>query len=84
MACNRPWCHGYATAPQAASRAYLLRSGDRALKPRHESIAEPVPMRKALIIVLTLVTAAVHLSFFLSDPSSGLIYGLNALGYVDF
>jgi len=41
-------------------------------------------MRKALIIVLTLVTAAVHLSFFLSDPSSGLIYGLNALGYVDF
>jgi len=39
-------------------------------------------MRKALIIVLTLVTAAVHLSFFLSDPGGGLIYGLNALGYV--
>jgi hypothetical protein len=39
-------------------------------------------MGKALIIILTLITAAVHLSFFISDPSGGLIYGLNALGYV--
>jgi hypothetical protein len=39
-------------------------------------------MIKAIIIVLTLATAAIHFSFFLSDPSGELIYGLNALGYV--
>ncbi len=39
-------------------------------------------MVKVIIIILTLLTAAVHLSFFLPDPSGGLIYGLNALGYV--
>ena len=39
-------------------------------------------MIKAIIIVLTLTTAAIHFSFFISDPSSELIYGLNALGYV--
>ena len=39
-------------------------------------------MVKVIIILLTLLTAAVHLSFFIPDPSGGLIYGLNALGYV--
>ena len=37
-------------------------------------------MRKALIIVLTLVTAAVHLSFFLPDPGGGLKGGPPAWG----
>src|SRR5215510_9628698 len=35
-----------------------------------------------LIALLTLVTAAIHFSFFLEEPVRGLIYGLNALGYV--
>jgi hypothetical protein len=35
-----------------------------------------------VIVLLTLFTAAVHLSFFLSDPTGGVIYLLNALGYV--
>ena len=39
-------------------------------------------MIKAIIILLTLATAAIHFSFFISDPSGELIYGLNALGYV--
>jgi hypothetical protein len=39
-------------------------------------------MMKAIIILLTLATAAIHLSFFTPDPSNELIYGLNALGYV--
>ena len=39
-------------------------------------------MLKAIIILLTLLTAAIHLSFFIPDPSGGIIYGLNALGYV--
>jgi len=39
-------------------------------------------MMKAIIILLTLATAAIHVSFFIPDPSSELIYGLNALGYV--
>jgi hypothetical protein len=43
---------------------------------------EPIQMIKAIIIVFTLVTAAIHLSFFLPDPGGGLIYGLNALGYM--
>jgi hypothetical protein len=34
------------------------------------------------IVLLTLATAAVHLSFFIYEPSRGLIYALNALGYV--
>ena len=34
------------------------------------------------IILLTLATAAIHLSFFVEDPARGLIYALNALGYV--
>jgi hypothetical protein len=39
-------------------------------------------MSRILIILLTLATAAIHFSFFLSDPSSETIYGLNGLGYV--
>jgi hypothetical protein len=35
-----------------------------------------------LISLLTLATAAVHFSFFLSDPAGEVIYGLNTLGYV--
>ncbi len=35
-----------------------------------------------LVVLLTLATAAVHLSFFVEDPGRGLIYGLNALGYM--
>lgn len=35
-----------------------------------------------VIILLTLATAAIHFSFFLADPAGGLIYALNALGYV--
>lgn len=34
------------------------------------------------IILLTLATAAIHLSFFVEDPTRGLLYALNALGYV--
>jgi len=34
------------------------------------------------IILLTLATAAIHMSFFIEDPAHGLIYALNALGYV--
>ena len=35
-----------------------------------------------LIVLLTLATVAVHLSFFIEEPGRGLIYALNALGYV--
>lgn len=34
------------------------------------------------VVLLTLATAAIHLSFFIEEPRRGLIYGLNALGYV--
>ena len=34
------------------------------------------------IILLTLATAAIHLSFFVEDPARGLIYAFNAMGYV--
>ncbi len=39
-------------------------------------------MSRILIILLTLVAAAVHFKFFIEDPSGGLIYGLNGLGYL--
>jgi len=39
-------------------------------------------MSRILIILLTLVAAAVHFKFFIDDPSGGLIYGLNGLGYL--
>ena len=39
-------------------------------------------MVKAIIILLTLATAAIHFSFFVRDPTGELIYGLNALGYL--
>ena len=35
-----------------------------------------------VIVLLTLFTAAVHLSFFIRDPTGGVIYLLNAIGYV--
>jgi hypothetical protein len=39
-------------------------------------------MLKTIIILLTVATAAIHFSFFISDPRGELIYGLNGLGYV--
>jgi hypothetical protein len=39
-------------------------------------------MTRVAIILLTVVAAAVHFKFFLEDPSGGLIYGLNGLGYL--
>lgn len=39
-------------------------------------------MSRILIILLTLVAAAVHFKFFIEDPSGGVIYGLNGLGYL--
>lgn len=39
-------------------------------------------MSRLIITLLTLATAAIHFSFFISDPSGEVIYGLNALGYV--
>jgi hypothetical protein len=39
-------------------------------------------METILIILLTLATAAVHASFFVADPASQWIFGLNALGYI--
>src|SRR4030088_3498605 len=39
-------------------------------------------MTSVIIILLTLATAAIHFSFFVSDPRGGGIYALNALGYV--
>jgi hypothetical protein len=35
-----------------------------------------------VIALLTLFTAVVHLSFFINDPTGGVIYLLNAVGYV--
>ncbi len=40
-------------------------------------------MSKLVIILLTLATAIVHVSFFVSEPTlRGLIYATNAVGYV--
>ncbi len=39
-------------------------------------------MSRILVILLTLVAAAVHFKFFIEDPSGGLIYGLNGIGYL--
>ncbi len=39
-------------------------------------------MSRILIILLTLAAAAVHFKFFVEDPSGGLIYGLDGLGYL--
>jgi len=39
-------------------------------------------MRRWVIVLLTLATALVHVSFFLPDPKAGIIFGLNALGYI--
>jgi len=39
-------------------------------------------MSRILIILLTLAAAAVHFKFFIEDPSGGLIYGLNGIGYL--
>jgi hypothetical protein len=39
-------------------------------------------MRRWAIILLTVATAAVHLSFFLRDPKGAMIFLLNALGYL--
>jgi len=39
-------------------------------------------MLRILIILLTLAAAAVHFKFFIEDPSGGLIYGLNGIGWL--
>ncbi len=39
-------------------------------------------MSRISIILLTLAAAAVHFKFFIEDPSGGLIYGLNGIGYL--
>ena len=39
-------------------------------------------MARIIIILLTLATATIHFSFFIRDPRSEVIYGLNALGYL--
>ncbi len=39
-------------------------------------------MTRILIILLTLVAAAVHFKFFIEDPRGGLIYGLTGIGYL--
>ena len=39
-------------------------------------------MSRILIILLTLAAAAVHFKFFVEDPSGGLIYGLDGIGYL--
>ena len=39
-------------------------------------------MLRIIISLLTLATAAIHFSFFISDPRREVIYGLNALGYL--
>ena len=54
----------------------------RIAESRHESNEESAQMVKAIIILLTLATAAIHFSFFVRDPTGELIYGLNALGYL--
>ncbi len=39
-------------------------------------------MLRLIIILLILATAIVHFNFFIADPSGGVIYALNALGYL--
>ncbi len=39
-------------------------------------------MLRIWIILLTLAAAAVHFTFFIKDPSGGLIYGLNGIGWL--
>ncbi len=39
-------------------------------------------MLRILIILLTLAAAAVHFKFFIEDPSGGLIYLLNGIGWL--
>ncbi len=39
-------------------------------------------MLRLLIILLTLITALVHASFFFAKPATDFIYAFNALGYV--
>ena len=42
-------------------------------------------MRRILIVVLTLITAAIHVYFYTTDPKGGLLFTmflLNAIGYI--
>ncbi len=39
-------------------------------------------MRRWAIVLLTIITAGVHISFFASGPKGGVIFLLNGLGYL--
>jgi hypothetical protein len=39
-------------------------------------------MRRWVIILLTIITASVHISFFVSNPKGAVIFLLNGLGYL--